>query len=411
MKIAYFTDTYLPQLNGVSVSVQTVVGALRKKGHTVFVFAPEIKGHEDKSEDIIRLKSFKILSSEPAVLLPMLLPNKNYRKVMSLDFDLIHAHGNGAFSLLGYQVALMRGIPYVLTFHNLHTKYTHYIFKGKIVTPRMVAGALKAFGNICDGVIAPSFKMKAELLRFGIKKHIEVIPNPIEIEKFGVGDREFLRKKFGILPKDPIILSVGRLGKEKNFKFILKCFATIHKKYHNTHFVLIGTGTEEKNLKELAESLKLGEYMHFAGKEDASQMPSIYAGADIFMFASTTETQGMVVSEAAASGLPLIVVKDSAYENVVTEKNGYSLPLLQKEFVEKTIFLLQNPNVRKKMGEESRKIVKQIYGQADIADRLVNYYNDILISTSGKKRKRKIFSQRSLRVISRASSVVEKMFR
>lgn len=411
MNIAYFTDTYLPQLNGVSLSIQLVITELRKRGHRVFVFAPEIKGHKDEDEDIIRLKSFKVLSSEPEVFFPMLVPNKNYRKVMSLKFDLIHAHGNGAFSLLGYEVAQMRGIPYILTFHNLHTKYTHYIFKGKVITPKMVAAAMRVFGNICDGVVTPSVKMKHELLSFGIKKQIEVIPNPIENEKFLVEKKDFLRKKFSIPKNDPVVLSVGRLGKEKNFSFLIRAFSKVVKKHPNAHFVLVGIGPERKNLESLSGRLKLGKNMHFAGKIDYEEMPLTYLGADIFVFASQTETQGMVVLEAAAAGLPLIVADDSVFDNIVTGKNGFSLPLLQRNFVEKLVYLLENPEIGEKMGAASREIAQKRYNREAIIDHLVSYYSYILSTSSTRKRKRRIFSDKSLRIFLRASNIVEKIFK
>ena len=134
MKIAFFTDTYHPSLNGVTVSLDHFTKELEEKGHKVVIYAPKVKGYKDKSKNVIRISSLKVLSSEPEVRLPIPTSASVIKEIAKEDFDLIHAHGNGAFSFLGYQVARIKGVPYILTFHNLHTKYTHYFLKGKIGT-------------------------------------------------------------------------------------------------------------------------------------------------------------------------------------------------------------------------------------------------------------------------------------
>jgi len=199
MKIGYFTDTYYPQLNGVTISVGQFAQMLRKQGHTVYIFAPKIKDYNDNEGDIFRIRSVKIISSEPEVMMPLLLPEASMRKIFNLDLDIVHAHGNGPFSFLGYQVAKAKNIPFVMTFHNLHTKYTHYIFNGKVIKPRMVAAGLRVFGNICNSVIVPSEKMRREIQRFGVKKPIFVVPNFVDMSRFGYAEKGYLHTMLGLL--------------------------------------------------------------------------------------------------------------------------------------------------------------------------------------------------------------------
>lgn len=411
MRIAYFTDTYLPQLNGVSISIRNTVSRLNRQGHTVHIFAPEISGYKDEEKNIIRLKSFKVLSSEPEVMFPLILPNKNYRKILSLPFDLIHAHGNGAFSLLGYQASRMRRLPYILTFHNLHTKYTHYILKGKIITPKMVATALRVFGNVSDGIITPSIKMKKELLSYGLKKHIEIIPGFIEFEEFQGNPKGFIHKQLGIDSSFPIILSVGRLAKEKNFAFLIRVFSGIHKLDPLAHFVLVGQGPEKKSLAALVSRLGLSDFFHFMNQVRYKDLPKVYAGADIFLFASKTETQGVVISEAVASGLPLVVVDDDAFKNLVTSKNGFVVPLSKKDFIEKTIYLLKNQKIREKMGQHSRENARNNCSPEEIINRLVNYYDHVITAFNDKRQTKRIFPKYSLKILSKVSSAVENFFK
>src|SRR6185437_950330 len=193
MKIAFFTDTYYPQLNGVTISVDNFAKELRKRGHTVYIFAPRIKKRRSHiDEDLTNLNTIKLLSIESPIYIPMPTTYTEYKKLFRLDFDIVHAHGNGAFSLLGYQVARMKRVPYILTFHTLLTKYTHYILKGKVIKPKMVETGLRVFANLCDNIITPSEKMKKELLRYGVKKPIEVIPNFIEKDDFRKVEKNYL---------------------------------------------------------------------------------------------------------------------------------------------------------------------------------------------------------------------------
>lgn len=378
MKIAYFTDTYYPQVNGVSVAVDKFTRELRERGHTVYLFAPKIKNHQQEDKFLIRLSSFKILSSEPEVRMPVLVDRALF-KCFNLDFKLISAHGNGPFSLLGLLIARIRGIPFVLTFHTMHTEYTHYFFNGKLIKPKVVGKLLKLFAGLCDGIVAPSEKMRAELKNYGIKKDIKLIPYFIDYEDFQTKPTKFLHKKLKIAKSSQIILSVGRLGQEKNFSFLIKMFAGVVKSNNNAHLVIVGQGPEKQKLITLASQLKLSSRVHFTGSIPPEQMPSVYADADVFVFSSTTETQGLVVLEAAASGLPIMAIKDQAFERIIYNgENGFLLPAKTSVFAEKILQLLNNNSLRIRLGRRSRQIVKTNFDKQKIVSELLRYYQQIV---------------------------------
>lgn len=375
MKIAFFTDTYYPQLNGVTISVDNFAQELRKKGHTVYIFAPKIKKRGKKDENLTHLPSLKILSSEPALYMPIPTSYKDYAKIFRLELDLVHAHGNGAFSLLGYQVARMKRIPFLLTFHTQHAKYAHYFLNGRVIKPRMIETGLRLFANLCDGIITPSEKMKKELVSYGVKKPIHVIPNFVETEEFTHIQKNFLHKKLGLPTTTPLLLSVGRLGREKNFNFVIEMFGELVKKDDKSHLVIVGQGTESKKLKNLVEELKLTHRVHFTGKINKKDMPSVYAGAEIFVFASVSEVHPLVALEACAAGLPLVVAKDDAFTNVVLDKkNGFLLPLQTKLFVEKTLLLLNDNALREQMGKESSRIIDENFPPELLTEMLLKVY-------------------------------------
>ncbi len=387
MKIAFFTDSYYPDISGLSISLENFIKTLRLQGHEVYLFAPHVQGYADYDKKIFRVRSLKVLDSEPAVRFPVLIPSTTFQKMFSLNFDIVHAHGNGAFSLLGYQIARLKGVPFVLTFHTVHTKYTHYLFNGRIIKPRAVAAGLKLFANLCDGVVAPSEKMKKELIKVGFKGEIEVIPSFINLEMYRKVEKGFLHRKLGLADSTPILLSVGRLGKEKNFPFLLKVFQLLYRDNRDIHFAIVGQGPDRDKLKKLSDSLGIGERVHFTGKVDPYEMPKVYADGDIFLFASDSETQGMCILEAAAAGLPFVVVRDDAFGDVVHDGvNGFTTSEDKIEFTDKVKLLLQDSNLRKKFGQASKKLASGNFEGEKISSHLTEYYSGVLARRKAKRR-------------------------
>lgn len=378
MKIGFFTDTFYPDLNGVSISVNNFANTLRKKGHTVCIFAPKIKGkYEDQDKNVIRLPSIKILTNtEPNIYFPLIWPNKEFRKMFTEDFDIIHAHGNGPYSLLGYFIAKIKRVPYVMTFHTIHTHYVHYIFKGKIITPRMVSKLFKLFAERCQAVIVPSLKMKEEFISYGLKKNVPyVIPNFLEEGKFKSSRIGYLHKRLKLDKDVLIVLTVSRIGKEKNIDFILRVFKEVAKRDKKAHLVIVGKGPEKNNLVVLADKLGITERVHFTGVIDYDYMPFVYKDSDVFVFVSRTETQGLCVLEAAASGVPSVASDDLAFKDTVIDKeNGFLLPLDEEKFANKIILLLKNDKLREEMSKKSREIASQNFNGERITDELIRVY-------------------------------------
>lgn len=411
MRIAFFTDTYYPQLNGITISVDNFAKELRKKGHIVYIFAPKIKKRKRKNdENLTNLAAIKLLSSESPIYLPMPTSYKEYAKIFRLDFDLIHAHGNGAFSLLGYQVARVKRIPFILTFHTLLTKYTHYIFKGKVLKPKMVEAVLRIFANLCDGVITPSEKMKKELVSYGVNKPIHVIPNFVEKDEFKKIQKNYLHKKLHLPSDTPLLLSVGRLGKEKNFEFVLEMFNELIQVDKNSHLVIVGSGTDSKRLKQYATELGLNHRVHFTGKINPTYMPSVYEDASLFVFASVSEVHPLVALEACEAGLPLVVAKDAAFTNVVIDgENGYLLPLKKKLFVEKIHHLLVNNTLRRQMGNNSIKLIEKNFPPEHLTDMLLRVYEKVLSSKKEKRTLQKI-NEVAIQRLGKTTKFLDKLF-
>ncbi|MBU1000043.1 glycosyltransferase [Patescibacteria group bacterium] len=384
MKIAYFTDNYYPQLSGIATSVYQFARSLRKKGHTVYIFAPKIEGYTDREKNVYRLPSIRIFPHLPeGARFPLPIPNKNFRSMLKFNFDIVHAHGNGAFSLLGLAVARAKKIPYVLTFHTQMERFAHYFLKGKVVKPKFINDVfLKRLGNISDSVIAPSQKMKDQLITNNVKKDIKVVPNFVDIDKFSQLEpkKGFLHKRCHIPTSYPLLLAVGRVGKEKNFAFLIETFAKVTQVNKNAHLVIVGPDWGEmKRLKNQAAELDVKSRVHLTGGIDIDQMPNVYADASIFVFPSTSEVHPLVTIEAAVSGLPLIVAKDPAYKGIViNNKNGFVVPLDQDIFARKIIYLLDHPKLCQTMSKNSTRLIRKNLNPEFLTNKLVNFYQDTL---------------------------------
>lgn len=379
MRIAFFTETYLPHLNGVSISLAYEKAKLESLGHKVYVFAPKIAGSQD-DPDVIRLSSMKVFNSEPEQKMVLPIPNDTLRRTFRVGLDVIHAHGGGFFSFLGYQLALAKGYPLVLTYHTYLAKYTHYFFiKNKLLTSKAATNGSKLVCNLADVVIVPTEKMKKVLEGYGVTKKITVVPNPIDTQKFRRVERGYLRKKLAIGDEKLILLTACRLGKEKNIDFLLKAFAAVAKKDKNSIFVIVGDGPEKHNLQELTNDLRLGARVFFTGYLPTENMPNVYSDADIFLFASTSETQGMVVPEAAACGLPLVVVEDEAYAGAIKDfVNGYETTMKPTVFARKLLTLIENPQKRKEFGLASERLIKENFNPEEIIKQLVGVYEEAI---------------------------------
>ena len=380
MKIGFFTDAYFPQVNGVTTSVYETAKELRKNGHEVFIIAPKYPNYKDEDKDVIRLSSMPLIK-KINVRLGTHLPEKSLFKLYRKKFDIIHGHNGGTMSLLGLEVAVLQKIPFVFTYHTLLNKYAHYLWEGLVLRPKMIEIGSKIFCNQCNAVIAPAQKIKDILLSYGVKKPIFILPTGLDIKKFEGVDDGYLRKRLHLKKSDKILLYVGRLGQEKSVDFIVKAFKRVLKKNKNVVLVLVGDGHERGTLESLALDLGIKEKIFFTGNIISKDMPRVYKDSDIFVFASQTETQGLCVLEAAASGIPAVVIKDAAFENLAIDgKTGFSVPANLEVFAEKVAELLKDDNLRQLFGKNAKEMVKNNFGSDYLTRELLQTYKKILVN-------------------------------
>jgi glycosyltransferase involved in cell wall biosynthesis len=266
----------------------------------------------------------------------------------------------------------------IFTYHTLYEQYVHYVPISPSLTRELVVRLSRRFCNRCDLVITPTKQVKELLNNYGVSAPIEIIPTGIDLTRFSQGDPTWLRRELQIDPAEKILLFVGRLTKEKNVELLIRAFAQIQKDHSQTRLVLVAGGPEAEHLKDLVESLGLNERVIFMGTQTGQALVNCYHGADCFVFPSVTETQGLVILEAMAAGLPVVAVKAFGVADMISSgQDGVLTGSSLEEFASGISWLLENESQWGAMSELARAKASQL-SSAQMALKLEAAYLKVL---------------------------------
>lgn len=327
MRIGIFTDTYYPQVNGVVTSILMLEKELRNLGHDVYIFTTSNPKAKDLSENIFRLPSMPFIFL-PTYRIAFFCSPKMLRKIKNFNLDIIHTQTEFSIGLFGKMVSKFLKIPMVHTYHTMYEDYVHYIANGYFFKPKAAQKLSKIFCNMAKNVIVPTQKTKDCLIAYGVKKPIEIIPTGIELEKFEdcVSPEKIinLKKDLGLKTSDFVILFLGRVAKEKSIDVLISQMPNIIKKVESAKLLIVGGGPYLEKLKDLSCDLCMSENIFFTGEISWQQINLYYKLADVFVTASTSETQGLTCIEAMASEVPVICKNDPSVQNLIEDKkNGF----------------------------------------------------------------------------------------
>ena len=322
MHIAHFSNFYHPIVNGVVHSVSEYRKALTRLGHNVFVFAQYATDYEDHEPFIFRYPALPIpRQGDMSAAIPI-APHWD-RMLPSLKLDVIHTHHPFLLGQVAANKAEELGVPLVFTFHTRYRDYTHYFPLPADFVQEFIKTAVDSwmgdFMEKCHHIIVPSQSMKEILQRgYGLEDGISVIPTGIDLAPYRNSDREATRRRYR-WQNDLVLISVGRLAPEKNMETLIVASAKAMERHKNLRLVLVGDGPSRKDLGIKAKELGIAERVRFIGKVPFEEIPALLKAADIFGFASVTETQGLVTMEALAAGLPVAAVNATGTRDVVTD--------------------------------------------------------------------------------------------
>jgi len=366
LKIAMFTNNYFPVIGGVPISIQRLSKALRKRGHQVKIFAPEYKEESDKEENIIRCNSLYHYK-ESGLEFPVtnIYSPQIKKEFKAGDFDLVHSHHPFWLGNKGGKLAEKFNLPLAFTYHTRLEKYAHYVpnilFMRKFFANRLSHFLIRNFANDTDAVFAPTESTKEYLRNVGVSRYIKVMPTGIDFDYYDCSQEKIdkLRQKL-IGDSEHLLITVSRLSKEKNLYFLLDGIKWLKKSSDlNFKLIIIGGGSEEKNIKKFIKDNALEDYIELIGAVDFREMAKYYLASDLFVFASTTETQGMVLLEAMAGYNPVVAVKSSGIDDVIkNDYNGYKTEADVEKWSFRIKELLTDKEKYKKSSQNARKMAE-----------------------------------------------------
>ncbi len=320
-----FTNTYLPIVGGVSESVQRLKVQLERAGHRVLLVAPRLDGQPRDEQDVVRVTAVQHFNGSDFSL-PVPIPGQLYEAIEVFEPDVVHSHHPFLLGDTAARAAETYGLPLVFTYHTLYEHYTHYVPGDSPRMQRFAKSLAIEYTRMCDEVIAPSESIRDLLLARAANPRISVVPSGVDTASFTDGDGAAWRERLGIPVDAYVIGHLGRLAREKNLVFLTEAVARALEALPDAHFLVVGDGEAQESMVEIAEARGVDSRVHFAGRLHGQPLIDAYHAMDVFAFASHSETQGMVIAEAMAAGLPVVAVEAPGVREVVRDGvNGYLL--------------------------------------------------------------------------------------
>jgi 1,2-diacylglycerol 3-alpha-glucosyltransferase len=346
MRVAVFAESYPPVVNGAATAISLLVRALRDR-HEVVVYAPRFPGHKDRDEDVRRFPSYR-LPPEPEYPLAIPLSGSLFGEFLRAGFDVVHTHSPFTLGQLGRRWAGRARLPTVTTYHTLYTEYTHYApWVPASLARRSIIGISRRYCNRCQAVTVPTEPIREVLKEYGVDRPVEVIPTGVPFGEPPTPDPDFPRAALDIPTDAPIVLYAGRLAKEKNLGLLFRSFRKLREAAPGAVLLLAGAGPWEAESRQRVGELGIAAATRFAGVLDQRRLALCYADAQVFGFPSLADTQGMVLVEAKAAGLPSVAV--DAYGPAVVVRNGVDGLLVPNDdaaFAAALLRLIREPGLR-----------------------------------------------------------------
>lgn len=375
MKIAIFTDSFYPQVNGVVTSILNSSGLLAENGHRIMIFTVK-SNKKPKLHNNIVVKYFPsiplITYTDYKISSPNFLITLHYLK--RFNPDLIHIHTPFSMGINGILASKYLKLPLIGTYHTYIPEFLKYLpipyVRQKNITKKFAKVYSRKIYNKCNLVLTPSLAMKKELIKTGVTKPISVLSNGIALDKFSC---------HAPLSEDSFnMVHFGRISFEKNIDIILDAFKIVLENLPYCKLTIVGKGPALKSLIQKAKSLQLNNKIHFTGYVSEDKLHNILCSSDLFVTASPIETQGLVILEAMAVGLPVIGPNSLAIPEAIKHgKNGFVFQNHNvSQFAEQILSILENQNLKKTFGENSRKYVSK-YDLKLVVKKLEEIYHSI----------------------------------
>lgn len=380
MKILITTDVYAAATNGVVTSVRNLTEELRNKGHDVRILTISDKAKSYCDGSVYYIRSVPI-GVYPDMRMPTSYRHRFIKELISWKPDVIHSQCEFFSFQFALRISKKTGAPIVHTYHTLYEQYVTYVIPyerlGKYLVRVLSRKRLKRVRT----VIVPTHKVEDILQGYGLGNPICVISSGISMEQHKMRitpeERMQKRKALGIGEHQPVLINLGRLGTEKNLEELLHFFSYALDRNKNIVFLIVGDGPAKPHLEKLSKTLGIADHVIFTGMVTPAKVQEYYQLGDVFVSASTSETQGLTYIEAAANGLPLLCRQDLCLKDVIVQgENGYEYTNAA-EFLVSIGNIIKNPEWRKSAGKRSEEIASA-YDKQTFSDAIEKVYNSVL---------------------------------
>lgn len=382
MKILLVSDVYFPRVNGVSTSIKTFVEQIQALGHEVHLLAPDYSTFHQPMEEqeawLKRIPARKIFFDPEDRLMKFSALNALMPSLFAEKYDLVHIHTPFIAHYAGLKIAKALNVPCVETYHTFFEDYLHHYLPW---IPQSIARNLarmisKQQCNAVDAIVAPSKPMLDVLRSYGVKADAEVIPTGLQAASFNQAGQVDFREKYHIPNDRPMLLYVGRVAFEKNIDFLLGVVHMLKEETPEILLVITGEGPAEASLHQQVKKLGIEHNVKFIGYLDReTELNACYRAADIFVFASTSETQGLVILEAMAQGTPVVAIAELGTASILIEGRGALIAQEETlDFAQKVQQLLQDPIRRKNLGLKALQYAQEEWTAQIQAERMVAFY-------------------------------------
>jgi len=384
MRIGLFTNNYRPLQNGLATSVDSFAQAFRRAGHAVTVVAPRYPDGPGEEPGVIRVPGWRAPTHHAYVLPAPWWPGLD-RKITGCVFDVFHAQHPFLLGKTAARSARRTGRPLVFTYHTRYAQYAHYVPGPAGLVARLALRRALRFAAQADLVIAPAPSLARDLRARGLTTPIEVVPTGVPLPPAaGPEARHARRQALGLGPGNPLCMSVGRLAPEKNLRFLLAAFARILAEMPEARLVLVGDGDDRPRLEQEAADLGIQASVSFAGGVAQERVHDYNLAADLFLFPSTSETQGLVALEALAAALPVVAVASKAAGDLFGEGTGGLLtPEDPEAFARTVVTLWGQPDRCRALGEAGRRTAARYTPEVSAA-RLLELYQGLLVASRSR---------------------------
>ncbi len=384
------SDVYFPRVNGVSTSIETFRRQFLQLGHEVKLIAPDYGDAQAADNAVMRIPAMRVPFDPEDRLMGWCSINRQIGATSDGAYDLVHVHTPFMAHYFGVKLARKMHLPCVESYHTYFEEYFHHYVP---VVPRSVLRRLSRAVSrrqceSVDALVVPSSAMLETLRAYGIRRPMEIIATGINVSEFGHGDGVRFRRSNGIPVARPTLIHVGRVAWEKNIQFLIRVLAAVAKEIPDVQMIIAGEGPALPTLKRLARQLGVRERVYFAGyqRRDGA-LQDCYAAGDLFVFSSNTETQGLVLLEAMALGVPVVSTAEMGTKDILSSGRG---ALIAREdiddFKEKIVRLLRDATLRAKLSSEGRQLV-QGWAQERCAQKMLAFYERVMDSFPGAARK------------------------